>query len=106
VRVREQKLIVLDAFNVENLPVPARKRGEGGQRLTKRIHDALAGLGTGKKVLVVDAGNELLARGTKNLPSAKWIAPEGLNVYDVLKYDTLIITAPSAKQVEDALRSS
>jgi large subunit ribosomal protein L4 len=57
-------------------------------------------------VLVVDAGNELLARGTKNLPSAKWIAPEGLNVYDVLKYDTLIITAPSAKQVEDALRSS
>ena len=77
---------------------------EKGTRLTARIAKALAGLGGGK-VLVVDADNEALARGTKNLKRTKWLAPEGLNVYDVLNYDTLVITAPSAKQVEEALRA-
>jgi large subunit ribosomal protein L4 len=90
-RAKEQKVIVLDAFAL------------AAPKLTKQVAAALATLGAGN-ALVVDGGNALLARGAKNLPKAKWIAPEGLNVYDVLKYETLIITAPSAKQVEDALR--
>jgi large subunit ribosomal protein L4 len=90
-RAKEQKVIILDAFTV------------AAPKLTKQVASALAALGAGK-ALVVDGGNELLARGAKNLPKAKWLAPEGLNVYDVLKYDTLIITAPSAKQVEEALK--
>ena len=90
-RAKEQKVIILDAFTV------------AAPKLTKQVASALAALGAGK-ALLVDGGNELLARGTKNLAKAKWLAPEGLNVYDVLKYDTLIITAPSAKQVEEALK--
>ena len=105
-RVRENKLIIVDAFAVDKLAIPARKAaGTGGARLTLRVQKALQSLGAGK-ALVVDAGNELLQRGVKNLKAAKWLAPEGLNVYDVLKYDTLIITASTAKQVEDALRAS
>ena len=91
-RAKEQKVIILDAFTV------------AAPKLTKQVASALAALGAAGKALVVDGGNELLARGTKNLAKAKWLAPEGLNVYDVLKYDTLIITAPSAKQVEEALK--
>jgi len=90
-RAKEQKVIVLDAFTV------------AAPKLTKQVASVLAALGAGK-ALVIDGGNELLARGAKNLPRTKWLAPEGLNVYDVLKYDTLIITAPSAKQVEEALK--
>jgi large subunit ribosomal protein L4 len=93
-RVRENKLIVLDAFTLE-----------AGAKLTKRVATALAALGAGK-ALVIDAGNETLARGTRNLPGAKWLAPEGLNVYDVLKYDTLVITAPTARKVEESLRAA
>src|SRR5262249_24144758 len=89
-RAKEQKIIVLDAFAVQ------------APKLTKQVAAALATLGAGK-ALIVDGDNALLARGTKNLPKAKWLAPEGLNVYDVLKYDTLVITAPSAKKVEEAL---
>ena len=89
-RAKEQRLIVLDAFAVE------------APKLTKQVAAALATLGA-PNALVVDGGNQTLARGTRNLPKAKWLAPEGLNVYDVLKYDTLIITAPSAKKVEEAL---
>jgi large subunit ribosomal protein L4 len=90
-RAREQKVIVLDKFEL------------AAPKLTKQVASALAKLGA-TNALVVDANNEALARGTKNLTKAKWIAPEGLNVYDVLKYDTLVITAASAKQVEEGLR--
>ena len=91
-RAKEQKIIVLDAFAID------------APKLTKQVAAALAALGASKALVVDSADNALLARGTKNLAKAKWLAPEGLNVYDVLKYDTLVITAPSAKKVEEALR--
>jgi large subunit ribosomal protein L4 len=104
-RASEHKVIVLDAFAVDQLQAPAGK-GDSGKagRLTRKVADALAKLGAGKALIVDSADNALLARGTRNLGKAKWLAPEGLNVYDVLKYDTLVITAPSAKKVEEALR--
>src|SRR5688572_28814632 len=90
-RVKENKLIVLDRFEIDGK--------------TKSVVAALEALGTGDKVLIVDAkDNELLGRGTRNLTAHKWLAPEGLNVYDVLHHDTLLITAASAKAVEQALR--
>jgi|RhiMethySRZTD1v2_1073278.scaffolds.fasta_scaffold237340_3 large subunit ribosomal protein L4 len=103
-RAREQKLIVLDAFSVDKLPDAGGKGDGKGGRLTKRVSQALAKLGAGKALVIDSSDNALLQRGTKNLAGAKWLAPEGLNVYDVLKYDTLIITAPSARQVEAALK--
>jgi len=99
-RVKEQKLVILDRFSLDVAEsAAAAKKG-----LTKQVVKALGKLGAGK-ALIVDAGeNEWLARGTRNLPKAKWIAPEGLNVYDVLDHDTLVITRESAKKVEDALK--
>ncbi|HTM20019.1 MAG TPA: 50S ribosomal protein L4 [Kofleriaceae bacterium] len=91
-RVKENKLIVLDQF-----PVADGK--------TRTVVGVLETLGAGDKVLIVDGvDNELLTRGTRNLATHKWLAPEGLNVYDVLHHDTLLITAASAKAVEQALR--
>jgi large subunit ribosomal protein L4 len=46
----------------------------------------------------------MLVRGARNLPRSKWLAPEGLNVYDVLNHQTLVITSATAKAVEEALR--
>ena len=42
-----------------------------------------------KKPLIVDAKNETLAKSTRNLVRTKYLATEGLNVYDVLDYETL-----------------
>ena len=94
VRAREQKIIVLDQFAVDGK--------------TKSVTGALKALGIAQpknKVLIVDAAdNANLVRGTKNLASSKWLAPEGLNVYDVLKYETLLITRASVEKVQSALR--
>ncbi len=92
-RAKENKLIVLDAF------------GTDGK--TKAVASALAALGVSQptsKVLIVDGkANEGLVRGARNLPASQWLAPEGLNVYDILRHETLIITQASAKLVEAAL---
>jgi large subunit ribosomal protein L4 len=74
------------------------------KRLTKQVEAALTKLGIGEALIVDGRDNEWLARGSRNLTQAKWIAPEGLNVYDVLNYETLVITRDSAKKVEDALK--
>jgi large subunit ribosomal protein L4 len=94
-RASEQKLIVLDQF-----PVTDGK--------TRNVLAALAALGlvdAGKKILIIDSkDNAELVRGARNLPASKWLAPEGLNVYDILDSETLVITSASAKQVEAALQ--
>lgn len=94
-RAGEQKLIVLDKFDSEGK--------------TKAVAAALAALGVAQpssKVLIVDAkDNTLLARGAKNLPASKWLAPEGLNVYDILRHETLVLTQAAVQQVEAALRA-
>jgi large subunit ribosomal protein L4 len=94
-RAQEQKLVVLDKFDVE-----------GGK--TKAVTAALANLGLAQpasKVLIVDAkDNELLVRGARNLPTSQWLAPEGLNVYDILRHEALVLTQAAAEQVTQALK--
>jgi len=93
-RAGEKQLIVLDSFAVDGK--------------TKSVVKALAALGAAQpdaKVLIVDAkDNAQLARGAKNLPASKWIAPEGLNVYDILRHHSVVITSAAVKQVEAALK--
>jgi large subunit ribosomal protein L4 len=94
-RVSENRVIVLDNFPVE-----------GGK--TRNVAAALGALGVAQpdaKVLIIDAGdNQDLVRGARNLAASKWLAPEGLNVYDVLNHETLVLTSSSARLVEQALR--
>src|SRR3954466_7944985 len=78
-RASEQKIIVLDSF------------GTDGK--TKSVAAALATIGGSKKTLIVDAKtNDMLVRGAKNLATSQWLAPEGINVYDILRHDTLVLT--------------
>ena len=70
----------------------------GDTARTKAVMSALAGLGLGK-ALIIDTGNDALNRSARNLPNAKYLPPEGLNVYDVLKYDALILTKAAAEAV-------
>ncbi|MFL5302221.1 MAG: 50S ribosomal protein L4 [Anaeromyxobacteraceae bacterium] len=57
-----------------------------------------------KKALVVDAGaNAALAKSVRNLRGSDFLAAEGLNVYDILRHDVLVITAETAKKLEASL---
>lgn len=75
---REKKLYVVEQFD---LAKPS----------TKTMVDFLKKLSL-TKGLVVDQDNEILEKSVRNLPRFKFLPPRGLNVYDLLKYDTCVIT--------------
>ena len=93
-RASEQKLVVLDGFATDGK--------------TKSVAAALAALGVAQpdhKVLIVDAkDNADLVRGARNLRASQWIAPEGLNVYDILRHQTLVLTQAAAEQLVSTLK--
>jgi large subunit ribosomal protein L4 len=51
----------------------------------------LKALGLTKALVVDRRGNATLLKSVRNLVSAKCLAPEGLNVYDILNFPGLVI---------------
>ncbi len=91
-RAKEQKLVVVESFTLD---VPK----------TKIIVQAIGKLGGGS-ALLVDAKNETLKKSTRNLPKAKYVATEGLNVYDVLDHERLIMSRSTLDAVTARLKGS
>src|SRR6266542_4444484 len=57
-----------------------------------------------RTALVVDAAaNVALAKSVRNLAGSDFLPVEGLNVYDILRHDALVLTADTAKQLEVSL---
>ncbi len=83
-------LVVLDNFEL------ARPR-------TAEAAAVLGRLGLGKVLVVTHDENAILHLSLRNLPSAKYIRAEGLNVFDVLKYDKLLLTVDAARALEQRL---
>ncbi|WP_242393465.1 50S ribosomal protein L4 [Anaeromyxobacter oryzisoli] len=70
---------------------------------TSAAAKVLAKLGAAKALVVDAAANGSLARSVRNLDGSDFLAVEGLNVYDILKHDTLVLTADTAKKLEEVL---
>jgi large subunit ribosomal protein L4 len=72
---------------------------------TKGFKELLARLGVSGRVLVVMDRVErdgAVARSCRNLRDVTLIPAEGLNVYDLVKHDTLIMTRRALSLVEEA----
>ena len=74
---------------------------ELGEVKTKRLLDALATLKTDRKTLLVDAAsNDKLRLSVRNCADHLFLPPEGVNVYDLLRHDTLVVSKEAAKALE------
>ena len=67
---------------------------------TKTLAGILKTLGLAKALIVDAKGNANLFKSVRNLPKAKVLAPEGLNVFDILNHSDLVIAAGALKDVE------
>ncbi|GAB4294369.1 MAG: 50S ribosomal protein L4 [Myxococcota bacterium] len=85
-RKNQAKLIILKDFALPGIK-------------TKALKDILDAFDAASS-LIVDKKNENLLLSARNLKGVKVLYPEGLNVYDILKFKTLILTEESAKQIE------
>jgi large subunit ribosomal protein L4 len=61
----------------------------------------LATLKSGKKTLVVDEPtNQNLKLSIRNMSENSYLPPEGVNVYDLLRHDHLVVSKAAAKALE------
>jgi len=89
-KARDSKLIVLDAASV-------------GEVKTKALAARLGKLGEGH-ILVVDGNfDEKFALSARNLAKVSLLPASGLNVYDVLRRDTLVLTKAAVQAIEERL---
>ncbi len=86
-RAKEAKLVIVDALQLDAIK-------------TKRMVCVLKALGAGSALVVDAKDNVNLQKSIRYLPKTKFLAPEGVNVYDVLNHETLVVTTATAKALE------
>jgi len=92
-RAKEKKIVVIDKLSFD-----APK--------TKQMAAILKTLGLGKALVVDEKANTNLFKSVRNLAKARVIAPEGLNVFDILNHSDLVIAAGVLKQIENRVVSA
>lgn len=69
---------------------------------TRQAAELLAELGV-ESALFVDGGNENLSLSVRNLPKSKYLRHDGVNVYDLLRYEYVVITKEALGELNGAL---
>ncbi len=87
--IKSGKLKVVDSFKVDGK--------------TKSLSKKLSVLGLGKAVLSDLSANQLLNQASRNLKDYKYVPSESLNVFDLLKYDALVISKESFEHLTKRL---
>lgn len=89
-KVKEEKMTILQNFPMESIST----------RAFQKVVDLF---GLKKALFVVDHDDVILMKSSRNLKNVKMIRSEGINVYDVLNYEHLVLLEPSIKKIEGAL---
>jgi len=87
-RVAEDKLKVLDELKLTEIK-------------TKEMAKVLSNLGTSKALIVLDDMDANVIASAKNIPTVKTTQTNTINVYDILKYDTVIATKAAIAKIEE-----
>lgn len=87
-RVLENKLIVLDEMNF-------------GEIKTKNFQNMLNNLEVSKALVVLEDGNTNAALSARNIANVKTAWTNTINVYDILKYNTVIVTKAVVATIEE-----
>lgn len=89
-KLQTDSLIVLDQFDLSEIK-------------TKAFVSVMDALKLDNVLVVTAEPNENLELSSRNLPAVKVLRSEGLNVYDILKFRTLVLTEPAVKSIEGRL---
>ncbi len=73
---------------------------------TKELVQSLAGLGLKKALLVTGGEGELVSRAARNLPTVKCIQSGGINVFDLLKFDHLVVEQSALETVVQKVKAA
>ncbi len=86
--VNENKFIVVDDLNLDEIK-------------TKKMVSALKALNAEKALVVLGGDNENVALSARNIPTVKVAYINTINVYDILKYNTLVVSKDAVAAIEE-----
>jgi len=72
---------------------------------TKNFQKVVNLFGLKKALFVIDQDNVILMKSSRNIKNVKMIRSEGINVYDIMNHEHLVLLEPSIKKIEGALLS-
>ena len=87
-RVNEDKFVVLDELKLEDVK-------------TKAMKQILTNLKVDKALVVMDNNDQNVVLSARNLPNVKTALTNTINVYDILKYDTVVTTKAAVAAIEE-----
>ena len=91
-KLKEEKMIILRDFPMDEIK-------------TKRFREVIERFGLNNALFVIDGSQPILEKSSRNVKEIKMVRSEGINVYDLLKYDHVVLLEPSIKKIEEALIS-
>lgn len=72
---------------------------------TKGFVEVLNAFNLDKTLVITDTANPTLELSARNVKHVKVLGPEGLNIFDILKYQSVVFTEAAVRRVEGALQS-
>ncbi len=88
-KVLENNLVVVDKFDFKEIK-------------TKQMATAMKNLKVEEKALIVlPSNNEMIQKSARNLEGVRTSSVNTINVYDLLKYNKLVLTVDTIKKIEE-----
>lgn len=87
-RVQENKFIVLDELKLD-------------EAKTKKFVEVMNNLKVNKALVVLPENDTNVVRSARNIASVKTAFVNTINVYDILKYDTVVATKATVEAIEE-----
>ena len=87
-RVQENKFIVLDELKLDEIK-------------TKKFVEVMKNLNIEKALVVLNENDQNVIKSAANIPTVKTALTNTINVFDILKYNTLIVTKAAVESIEE-----
>ena len=87
-RVQENKLIVVDELKLDEVT-------------TKKFAEVMKNLNVEKALVVINENDQNIVMSAKNIPTVKVAQTNTINVFDILKYSTVVVTKAAVATIEE-----
>lgn len=87
-KVNDGKLVVIDEIKLDEIK-------------TKKMAEVLKNVNVNKALVVLEEDNKNAVLSARNIPTVKTAQYNTINVYDILKYDSLVLTKATVAKIEE-----
>ena len=87
-KVNDSKFIVLDELKLDEIK-------------TQKFQEVLDNLKVSKALVIINDNDQNIVMSARNIPKIKTALTNTINVYDILKYDTIVVTKDAVATIEE-----